>query len=65
MRAGERDDEETDDAYAERLRCYPEAYGKLIFGLYQNVIPATEDGGLTPAAFLLEWVLPLFEESEA
>lgn len=61
----EQGDEEADEAYTERLRCYTEAYGELLFRFCQSVITAVKDEGLTPAAFLREHVLPLFKESEA
>lgn len=55
----ERDAEKTDEAYEERVRCYPASYSDLIYELYQSVIPATEDEDLTPAEFAQQRVLPL------
>ena len=58
----EREEGETDDAYLERMKSYPDDYSDLIFELYQSVIPATEDGGLTAAEFLEQRVLPLLKQ---
>ena len=57
----ERDEGETNEAYLERIQAYPDHYSTLIFELYQSVIPATEDEGLTAAEFLEQRILPLLK----
>jgi hypothetical protein len=60
-RQQERDEGETDEAYLERMQSYPDDYSALIFELYQGVIPATEDEGLSAAKFLEQRVQPLLK----
>ena len=57
----EKVEEESEEEYRNRLVSYPEAYSDLIFELYQSVMPATEDEGLSAAEFLEQRVLPLLK----